>query len=529
MRTGKSQTSGQNLKDSFRPDQESKTAANTRGYLKYLLEWSQDKLTLRVQKWSREHPWIVVISWVAVTLGLLFGALLARENSFMFQSENQAANGELLEGVVAHLSPTANSLIILAMLVIFMLTSFGTVAAALIGLGLAVTNLIIITSLLVLTRPPLSSEDIPAAIIIGLVGLGTSIDYSLFIVSRFRFKLRTSGNSHEALELAGASGGNANFASTIVWTIALSGLILVRDQTLTTIAIGTLGLIIIALLGSLTFIQALLALLETRINFAPLPYFGNDEKEGTGIWGRVVVFAARHHHGSAIAAIIFLGVLCLPLFQLRLAPLLSQSTLLNITGNITTEAEYLFNLVIIWAFVAGLTFVVVALMSRSFLLAVVTVLISLLSTGAALGVVVQVFDIGWFKELLGFKGQSSTIDRGLPLLLFPLFFGFSMSYQILTINRISEKLEKGSSTRVAVINGPRVVSGVVVSAGAITRTAITLMLVAQFAAIQQLGLGLVVSIYLDAVVVRCILVPAVLQLLSRKNWYLPVNQPAENR
>ncbi|HEX2909946.1 MAG TPA: MMPL family transporter [Chloroflexia bacterium] len=484
---------------------------------------SRQNLTLQLAEWCTGHPWLVLLLWLLLTTGLFIGAILAKETFLPFQTNNSPglSSRELAEGVVGTLSTAANFLIVIILLLTILLTSFGTVVAALLGLLMAVSSLLFTFGLLTLTLPPLGVKDVPGAIIIGLVGLGSSIDYTLFIVSRFRFKLHDCHDTAQALELASATAGKANFASAIIWTVTLSGLLLVRDTVLSTVALGTLFLIGISALGSVTVLPALLGLLGENINRGRLPYFGNDESEGSGLWGKVVITAARLPRLFFLLASAVLVVLLFPVLQLHLSE--KGNILINPPG---PNSNYLAILLLIFAYVSILSLFVILFQVRSILLAISSIIMSSLSSGAGLGIVVLVFQFGWFKQLLGLDAAPATIDRGLLVLFFPLFFGFSMSYQVLTLQRMAESRKRGSSTRVAVTNGVRVISGVVVSAGSVMRTAVTLLVAIQFSAFQQLGLGLLAGIYLDAVLVRCILIPAMLQLISRTRWDLPVVRDA---
>lgn len=486
---------------------------------------ARDSFTLTIVKWSARHAGLVIGLWLTVSLSLFLCSIFMQDNRLLSSGAKEivglytAPNSfyqPSSENVLRDIGASLGFLVVL--LVVMLLTAFGTVAASLVALALTLASLLTTYGLVVLTRPPLTAIDLLKGILVALIGLGTTVDYGLFMVSRFRFHLRKSRNKWEALQVAGDTSGRVNFASAGIWTIALGGLFVARDQALSTIALATLIMIGVAVLGSVTLVPALLILLGDKINWGRLPYFGKDEAEGNGLWGKVVLRAARWPRRAAILAVGLLLALSLPLLSLKLLKL-------DGTGAATPayQTEYYSHaLPLVIGFVLSLTLVLLLVQFRSLVLALEAVMFSLLSTGAALGAVILVFELGWFKEQLGF--ETGLMESGLPLLFFPLFFGFSMSYQLLAFQRIKERRLRGTSTRVAATHGVRVTSGVVVSAGAIMRTVLTLLIAVQFSAIQQFGLGMLAGIYLDAILVRCVLLPATLQLLGRWRWSLPFGE-----
>jgi uncharacterized membrane protein YdfJ with MMPL/SSD domain len=174
----------------------------------------------------------------------------------------------------------------------------------------------------------------------------------------------------------------------------------------------------------------------------------------------------------------------------------------------------------VFAFVLGLAFLLLLWNFRSLVIPTTAIVLNLLSVGAAYGVLVSVFQGGW--GLVHFPGvHHGPITAWLPLFLFVILFGLSMDYHVFILSRIREGHDQGLNTREAIR------SGITHSAGVITSAAIVMVAVfATFATLsvtsmKQLGVGLAVAIFLDATVVRGLLLPAVMTLLGERNWYLP--------
>jgi RND superfamily putative drug exporter len=174
----------------------------------------------------------------------------------------------------------------------------------------------------------------------------------------------------------------------------------------------------------------------------------------------------------------------------------------------------------VFAFVLALAFLLLLWAFRSVVIAGTAIVLNLLSVGAAYGVLVAVFQWGWGKSLLGVS-WNGAITAWLPLFLFVVLFGLSMDYHVFILSRIREARDRGLGTRQAVAHG------ITTSAGVITSAAIVMVAVfATFATLsevsmKQLGVGLAVAVFLDATLVRAVLLPATMALLGERNWYLP--------
>ena len=174
----------------------------------------------------------------------------------------------------------------------------------------------------------------------------------------------------------------------------------------------------------------------------------------------------------------------------------------------------------VFALVLVLAFALLLVSFRSVVVAATAIVLNLLSVAAAYGTLVLVFQHGWGKSLIGLD-STGPIVNWVPLFLFVILFGLSMDYHVFILSRIREGFDRGCSTWDAIA------SGVTSSAGVITSAAIIMVFVfATFVTLsttnmKQIGLGLAVAVLLDATVVRALLLPAVMQLLDDRNWYLP--------
>jgi uncharacterized membrane protein YdfJ with MMPL/SSD domain len=178
------------------------------------------------------------------------------------------------------------------------------------------------------------------------------------------------------------------------------------------------------------------------------------------------------------------------------------------------------NAPIVFGFVLLLAFVLMLLSFRSIVIAAKSVILNLLSVGAAYGILVLVFQHGWGKELLGFE-FTGGIDPFLPVLLFVILFGLSMDYHVFILSRIREGHDRGMSTEAAVSHGIKSTAGVVTSAAIVMVGVFAIFGALQSMIFKQFGVGLASAILIDATIVRAVLLPASMKLLGDWNWYLP--------
>jgi RND superfamily putative drug exporter len=171
--------------------------------------------------------------------------------------------------------------------------------------------------------------------------------------------------------------------------------------------------------------------------------------------------------------------------------------------------------------VIALSFLLLVLVFRSIVVPLKAAVMNLLSIGAAYGAIVAIFQWGWLKNVVGIE-TSGPIEAWVPMMLFTILFGLSMDYEIFLLSRIREEYVKTGNNETAVANGLATTARVITAAAAIM---VTLFLTFVFGfserAIKLFGTGLAVAIFVDATIVRMVLVPATMELLGNANWWLP--------
>ena len=172
------------------------------------------------------------------------------------------------------------------------------------------------------------------------------------------------------------------------------------------------------------------------------------------------------------------------------------------------------------AIVVALSFVVLFLAFRSILVPLKAALMNLLSVAAAYGVVTAVFQEGWGAELIGLD-HAIPIVSFVPLLMFAILFGLSMDYEVFLLSQMSEHYRGGSEPTRAVVEGLANTGRVVTSAAMIMVCVFASFVLNGNPVVKEFGIGLAVAIAIDATLVRCLLVPAVMVLLRGRAWWMP--------
>jgi uncharacterized membrane protein YdfJ with MMPL/SSD domain len=175
---------------------------------------------------------------------------------------------------------------------------------------------------------------------------------------------------------------------------------------------------------------------------------------------------------------------------------------------------------LVFAFVLGFAFLLLLITFRSLVIPVVSILLNLLSVGAAYGVLVWVFQDGHLQGLLGFHSNGAVVTW-LPLFLFAVLFGLSMDYHVFIVSRIKELHDEGVPTGEAVSRGIRTTAGTVTAAAAVMVAVFAIFASLPALEIKELGVGLAVAVLLDATLIRGVLLPASMTILGERNWYLP--------
>jgi RND superfamily putative drug exporter len=174
----------------------------------------------------------------------------------------------------------------------------------------------------------------------------------------------------------------------------------------------------------------------------------------------------------------------------------------------------------VFGFVLGLAFLLLLVSFRSVVVAITGVVLNLLSVAAAYGMLVYVFQYGHFEKQLDFV-SSGGITNWMPLFLFVILFGLSMDYHVFVLSRIREGHDRGLSTRDAVRDGVGRTAGVITSAAVVMVAVFGLFATLPLNSTKQLGVGLAAAVLLDATIVRAVLLPAVMAMLGKANWWLP--------
>jgi putative drug exporter of the RND superfamily len=156
---------------------------------------------------------------------------------------------------------------------------------------------------------------------------------------------------------------------------------------------------------------------------------------------------------------------------------------------------------------------------RSLVIPVQAAIMNLLTIGAALGVTVAVFQWGWFASVLGV--QPGPIEPWMPVIMFAIVFGLSMDYEVFLVSRVREQWTRKRDASAAVTDGIALTGRVISAAAAIMVCVFLSFTLGNDRTLKEFGFGLAVAVFLDALVVRCVLLPAVLELFGPATWWLP--------
>jgi RND superfamily putative drug exporter len=167
-----------------------------------------------------------------------------------------------------------------------------------------------------------------------------------------------------------------------------------------------------------------------------------------------------------------------------------------------------------------LSFLLLMTVFRSILVPLKAVIMNLLSIGAAYGVIVAVFQWGWGKDLIG-VAKAGPVEAWAPMMLFAIVFGLSMDYEVFLLSRMKEEYDRTGDNATAVADGLAATARVITAAAAIMILVFSAFILGDDRAIKLFGFGLAVAVFLDATIVRLILVPATMELLGDRNWWIP--------
>ena len=195
----------------------------------------------------------------------------------------------------------------------------------------------------------------------------------------------------------------------------------------------------------------------------------------------------------------------------------------NLTGAVPNSidfTDYLSGRIIVFfAAVLGVSFLLLMMVFRSILVPLKAVIMNVLSIAAAYGVVVAIFQWGWLGSIFGVEG--APIEPFVPMMLFAIVFGLSMDYEVFLLSRVKEEYDRTGDAKNSVADGLAATARVITAAAAIMVVVFGAFLLEDDRIIKLFGTGLALAVLLDATLVRMLLVPATMELLGTKNWWIP--------
>ncbi len=499
--------------------------------------------------------------------------------------------------------------------------------------------------------------------VITIIGLGLAIDYSLFIVTRFREELAPDGaNIQAALQRAMATAGRTILFSGLTVCTSLIGLLLFHVSELRSVGLATIVSALVAMLGALTLLPVLLALLGPRVNALSIQQriFHRKQaavrKQQGGAWYHLSYFVMHWRIPIAIVLITFLLLLGTPFLHAAFATTDERSLPLNASSRIvieqleqnfpnqdnatiaiaittrgnaltagnlallntyvhhieslsgvsnvvslvsvnpqltladyqqlyahpalnpllTAEAKQLANgnvtrVTVTASFdphanavqtlvkqiraisvpigftplvggdvaqevdqfasltstipsavlvMAGAIFLLLFLMTGSLVMPLKAIILNTLSLTATFGALVWVFQDGHLQNLLQFRAFGA-LDSTEPILIFAIAFGLSMDYEVFLLSRIKEQFDKTGNNREAVAIGLQRTGWLITSAALLLAVVVAAFATSRIMVIQEIGVGIALAVIMDATLVRALLVPAMMAMLGKWNWWAP--------
>ncbi|MDH4144383.1 MAG: MMPL family transporter, partial [Acidimicrobiia bacterium] len=209
----------------------------------------------------------------------------------------------------------------------------------------------------------------------------------------------------------------------------------------------------------------------------------------------------------------------------RVVPQAVQGTTLdvNVSGAVAANIDFTSylarRLVVFLGAVLALSFLLLMMVFRSLLVPLKAVIMNMLSIAAAYGVVVAIFQWGWFGSLFGVEG--APIEPFIPMMMFAIVFGLSMDYEVFLLSRVKEEYDRTGDAKNSVADGLASTARVISAAAAIMVVVFGSFLFEDDRIVKLFGVGLSMAVLLDATFVRMLLVPATMELLGERNWWLP--------
>ncbi|MBC9731142.1 MMPL family transporter [Streptomyces sp. TRM68367] len=524
----------------------------------------------------------------------------------------------------------------LPLTLLILLVVFGSLIAAGIPLLLSATTVVAAFGLLQLVSHWVPFNSAASAIVL-LIGMAVGIDYSLFYLRRVREERAAGHAVREALRITARTSGHAIVASGLTVMVCMLGLLFTGVDVFKGLTVGTVLVVGLAVLSSVTVLPALLAALGDRVDKARIPWLGRRRiaAQESHFWGRVARAVVRRPVLAGATSAVALLVMALPALGIRLQDAAVTASLppgVSVAVDAATEMQREFpgaataarvvigrtdgasantlevrtaveelheraaasggalrepitavpvgdvmvvrvplagavtdpvadraletlrgqalpvtlgtvegvdyavagktatphdfteqvnrRTPIVFAFILGLAFLLLAVTFRSWTIPLASILLNLLSIGAAYGVLAWVFQGGNLESLLGFNSYGGVVSW-LPLFMLIILFGLSMDYHIFILSRVRERWLAGAEPREAVVGGIAVSAGVVSSAALIMTGVFTVFMTLSAIEYKMLGLGMALAILIDATVVRGVLLPAAMSLLGERAWRLP--------
>jgi RND superfamily putative drug exporter len=195
----------------------------------------------------------------------------------------------------------------------------------------------------------------------------------------------------------------------------------------------------------------------------------------------------------------------------------------NVTGTVAVNSDFsdylTSRLPYLFGAVLALSFLLLMVVFRSLLVPLKAVVMNLLSVGAAYGVIVMLFQWGWLGDIINV--QPAPIEPWAPMMLFAIVFGLSMDYEVFLLSRVREEWKRTGDSRTSVADGLAATAKVITAAAAIMVVVFGSFLLERDRVFKLMGTGLATAVLLDATIVRMLLVPATMELLGDRNWWLP--------
>ena len=545
---------------------------------------------------------------------------------------------------------------------------FGSLFAALLPFGVGIGTVLAAIGMTIWLSN-VTDVTVYATNIISLIGIGVSIDYSLFLVNRFREELDRGHDVRIATAMSCATAGKAVFYSGITVAIGLMGMLFFTNTSLPSLGIGGTIAVSIAMVYSTVVLPAVMAILGHSVNKFKIPYSFDMSAKDDGIWASIakkvmdrpwavliptlilligagIPFAyaefslsswkalppdensrqgmelidekwpdqaansifivietdgadplseenlkVQHSymleilndsrvnggigvglpsHNMSIEQVIqfwstpdqfltaeqienrdnlreiFVGENATMMrFQLKgvqtsvdsrevveeirenkaafISDFSGENDNLFVAGFAAYNADNLKaisdNLPRALAFILIATSFLIFLQVKSIVIPIKAIAMNILSISASFGMLVWVFQWGYGSDFLNFTPQS--IDSGNPVIMFCIVFGLSMDYEVLMLSRIHEEWERTGDNTLAVANGLQKTGGLITGAAAIMVVVFTAFGLSSIVILKQIGLGLALAIFIDATLVRALVVPSTMRLMGKWNWWTP--------